>query len=63
MPLVLRFLIMGVMAYIAGSVITPILWGPLLVQQSKQILSPFMMLSAAILIFAVVKAVREWRRT
>ena len=62
MPLILRFLITGVMAYIAGSIITPILWAPVLAQQAKQILSPFVMLSAAILIFAVVKAVREWRR-
>ena len=62
MPLLLRFLIVGILAYIAGSTITPLLWAPVLAQQSKQILSPFAMLSAAIFIFAAVLAVREWRR-
>lgn len=62
MPLLLRLVVVGVLAYLAGSTVTPLLWGPILGQQSKQILSPFAMLSAAIFIIAVVLAVREWRR-
>lgn len=62
MPILLRLLVVGVMAYLAGSVITPLLWAPILAEQSKSILSPFAVLSGAIFIFAVVLAVREWRR-
>ena len=62
MPMLLRLIVVGVLAYLAGSVITPLLWAPILAEQSKQILSPFAVLSAAIFIFAVVLAVREWRR-
>jgi hypothetical protein len=62
MPMLLRLIVVGVVAYLAGSVITPLLWAPILAEQSKQILSPFAVLSAAIFIFAVVLAVREWRR-
>jgi len=62
MPMFLRLIVVGVLAYLAGSVITPMLWAPILAEQSKQILSPFAVLSAAIFIFAVVLAVREWRR-
>jgi hypothetical protein len=62
MPLLLRIIMVGVFAYLAGSTLTPLLWGPVLAQQSKQILSPFAVLSAAIFIIAVVFAVREWRR-
>lgn len=62
MALVLRLIVVGVLSYVAGSTITPLLWGPVLAQQSKQILSPFAVLSVAILIIAVVFAVKEWRR-
>lgn len=62
MPLVLRLIVVGVLAYLAGSTLTPLLWGSVLAQQSKQILSPFAVLSMAIFLFAVVLAVREWRR-
>ena len=62
MPMLLRLVVVGVLAYLAGSTLTPLLWAPILAQQSKQILSPFAVLSSAIFIFAAVLAVREWRR-
>lgn len=62
MSLVLRLVVVGILSYLAGSTLTPLLWAPVLGQQSKQILSPFAVLSAAIFIIAVVLAVKEWRR-
>ena len=62
MPLLLRIIVVGVLAYLAGSTLTPLLWGSVLAQQSKQILSPFAVISVAIFVFALVFAIREWRR-
>lgn len=62
MPLFLRFIVVAVLSYLAGSTVTPFLWAPILAQQSQQILSPFAVLSAAILTFSVALAIREWKR-
>ena len=62
MPILLRLLIGGLIAYIAGAVITPLLWGPVLMKQSTEILSPFTMVSAGVLIGSIGYAVAQFRR-
>ena len=59
--LILRFIVVAVLAFIAGSVVTPLLWRPMLIQQSREILSPYTAISAAILIAAVGYAVGQWK--
>jgi hypothetical protein len=58
---VLRFLVVAVVAFVAGSTVTPLLWQPLL-QQSQEILSPFALLSAAIFVAAVGYVIGQWKR-
>ena len=60
--LFLRILIGCLLCYIAGSVITPLLWGPVLVKQSKEEISPFLLLSGGIFIAAVGYAIGQIRR-
>ena len=62
MPLLLRFLVVAVLAYIAGSIVTPLVWGPVLVRQSKEIISPYALISAGIFIAAVGYAINAIRR-
>ncbi len=62
MPIILRFVVAVVLAFIAGATVTPLLWRAVLVQQGKEILSPFAMLSAGILITAVCIAVAQIRK-
>ena len=58
--LILRFVVVAVIAFLAGSTVTPLLWQPVL-QHSKETLSPFTMVSAAILIASVGYALGQWR--
>ncbi len=60
--LLLRLVIATTVAFIAGATLTPVLWRTLIIQESKEILSPFAMLSAGILITAVCIAVAQIRR-
>jgi hypothetical protein len=62
MPLLLRFVVGCLLAYIAGSVITPFLWGPVLAQQSKEIVSPFLVLSGGIFLAAIGYVIGQIRR-
>ncbi|MBI5692033.1 MAG: hypothetical protein HZC55_18280 [Verrucomicrobia bacterium] len=62
MPTLLRLIVVIVLAFVAGSVVTPLLWRSVLVEQGKEILSPFGMLSAGILITAVGIAVAQIRK-
>ena len=62
MPFLLRFIVGCLLAYIAGAVITPLLWGPVLVQQSKETLSPFLLLAAGIFLAALGYAIGQIRR-
>ena len=62
MPILLRFLVVAVIAFLAGSTVTPLLWHPVLVQQSKEILSPYVVFSTALMIVAVGYAVGQWRK-
>ena len=62
MSVILRILVAVVLAFIAGSVVTPLLWRTVLVEQGKEILSPFGMLSAGILVIAVCIAVAQLRK-
>ncbi len=62
MPILLRFLVVAVLAYVLGSTVTPLLWHPVLVQQGKEILSPYAVFSTALMIVAVGYAVGQWRK-
>ena len=62
MSVILRIIVAVVLAFIAGSVVTPLLWRTMLVEQGREILSPFGMLSAGILVIAVCIAVAQLRR-
>ncbi len=62
MPFLLRLLLGCALAYIAGAVITPLLWGPVLVQESKQILSPYAFISAGIFLAALGYAIGQIRK-
>ena len=60
--LILRLIIAVTLAFVAGATITPLLWRAVLVQQSKEVLSPFAMLSAGILITAIGIAIAQIRK-
>ncbi len=62
MPLLLRFVITAVIAFLAGSTVTPLLWRPVMLQQSGEILNPYTTVSAAILIAAVGYALGQLKR-
>lgn len=62
MPVILRVVLAVALAFIAGATLTPILWRAVLLQQGREILSPFAMLSAGILITAVCIAVAQLRK-
>lgn len=62
MSLLLRFVVVAVLAFLAGSTVTPLLWHPVLVQEGKDILSPYAVCSAALMIIAVGYAVGQWRK-
>jgi len=62
MPFLLRLLVGGALAFIAGAVVTPLVWGPVLVQESKQILSPFALISAGIFLAALGYAIGQIRK-
>ncbi len=57
--LILRFVAVAVLAYLAGSTITPLLWAHTISQQAEQTLSPFMLLSSGILLIGVGYAVKQ----
>jgi hypothetical protein len=57
--LLLRFLVVGLLAYLAGSTITPLLYTQSVTAQAKDTLSPFMLLSVGILLFGVGYAVKQ----
>ena len=62
MPILLRLLVVCLLCYVAGSVITPFLWGPVLAQQSKEIVSPFLVLSGGIFLAAIGYVIGQIRR-
>ena len=62
MPLFLRLVVGCLLAYIAGSVITPLVWGPVLVRQSQQIISPFAFIAGGIFLAALGYAIGQIRR-
>jgi Na+/H+ antiporter NhaD/arsenite permease-like protein len=63
MPLLLLRILVGcLLCYIAGAVLTPLLWGPVLVKQSKEEISPFLLVSAGIFIAAIGYAIGQIRR-
>ena len=61
MPILLRFLVVAVIAFLLGAAVTP-LWHPALIQQSKEILSPYAVFSTALMIVEVGYAVGQWRK-
>ncbi len=62
MPFLLRLLVGCALSFIAGAVVTPLLWGPVLVEQSKQILSPYALISAGIFLAALGYAIGQIRK-
>ncbi|AHF89105.1 hypothetical protein OPIT5_01290 [Opitutaceae bacterium TAV5] len=60
--LLLRLILLAALSFVAGATVTPLLWQPALVEQSKTILSPFAMLSGAILVASVAYALGQMRR-
>ena len=60
--LLLRILLALAVAFIAGATVTPLLWRAVILHQGKEILSPFAMLSAGILITAICIAVAQLRK-
>ena len=60
MPLlILRIILIALLAYVAGSTITPLVWAPVMVKQAQATLTPFAMLSGGILLFGVGYAVKQ----
>lgn len=57
--LILRLIIIGVLAYLAGATITPLVWGQVMVKEAKDTLSPFAMLSGGILLFGVGYSIKQ----
>jgi hypothetical protein len=57
--LIIRFLVVGLLSYIAGSAITPLLYTQSVTAQAKDTLSPFMLLSVGVLLFGVGYAVKQ----
>lgn len=57
--LILRFVAVALLAYLAGSTITPLLWARAMTTQAEQTLSPFMLLSSGILLIGVGYAVKQ----
>ena len=62
MPIFLRILVGCLLAYIAGSVITPLVWGPVLVRQSQEIISPFLLIAGGVFLAAVGYAISSFRK-
>lgn len=62
MPILLRFVVVAVLAFLLGSTVTPLLWQPVLVQQSQEILSPYAVVATAVIIAAVGYAVGQYRK-
>ncbi|EIP96375.1 hypothetical protein OpiT1DRAFT_00790 [Opitutaceae bacterium TAV1] len=60
--LLLRLALLVALSYVAGATVTPLLWKPALAEQTKTILSPFAMLSGAILVASVAYALGQLRR-
>ena len=60
--LFLRILIGCVLCYIAGSIITPLVWVPVLARQSQEIVSPFLVLSGGIFLAAIGYVIGQIRR-
>lgn len=57
--LLLRFLVVALLAYVAGSTITPMVYAQAVQTQASQTLSPFMLFSGGILLFGVGYAVKN----
>lgn len=57
--LLIRFLVVGLLAYVAGATVTPLIYAQSVTTQAKDTLSPFMLLSCGILLFGVGYAVKQ----
>jgi hypothetical protein len=60
--LLLRLVIFLAVGFCLVAVVTPALWGPVLVKQATHILSPFMILSTAIFVGSVGYAWAHFRK-
>ena len=60
MPLlIIRIILIALLAYVAGSTITPLVWAPVMVKQAQTTLTPFAMLSGGVLLFGVGYAIKQ----
>lgn len=57
--LILRFVIVALLAYIAGSTITPMAYAQAVQTQAKETLSPFLLFSGGVLLLGVGYAVKQ----
>ena len=57
--LILRFVVIAVLAYLAGATITPLVWAPVMVKEAQATLSPFAMLSGGIMLFGIGYAIKQ----
>ena len=60
--LFLRILIGCLLCYIAGAIITPLVWAPVLARQSQEIISPFLVLATGIFLAAIGYVISQFRR-
>lgn len=60
--LLLRFVVVAVLAYLAGATITPLLWAQVLTTQAEETLSPFLLLSGGILLFGIGYVLKQFLR-
>lgn len=51
--LLLRFVVVALLAYLAGATITPLVWAHAVTEQAKETLSPFLLLSGGILLLGI----------
>lgn len=62
MPLILKFILVALVAYLAGATITPLLWSAVLAEDAKSILTAYAVFSAAVFIAALGYAASQFRR-
>lgn len=60
--LLLRFVVVALLAYLAGSTITPLLWAQAMTKQAEETLSPFLLLSGGILLFGIGYVLKQFLR-
>lgn len=58
--ILLRFIAVALLAYIAGATITPLVWTQVMAKQAEETLSPFLLISGGILLFGVGYVLKQF---